>query len=68
MFVMYNTEGNQYLLLEGIVDHQRDSSAIDRADMYVQRGSNHHLRKTTKGGNSVWNGRMAIPCGSYLPA
>ncbi|KAI2493823.1 Reverse transcriptase (RNA-dependent DNA polymerase) [Fragilaria crotonensis] len=49
MYSMCDTEGNQYLLLEGIVDHRKDGSAIERADMYVQRGSNRHFRKTTKG-------------------
>ena len=49
MYAMCDTEGNQYLLLDGIVGHRKDDSAVDRADMYVQRGSNRHMRKTTKG-------------------
>lgn len=49
MFAQCDSEGNQYLLLAGILDHRKDSSAIERPDMYVTRGSNRHLRKTTKG-------------------
>ena len=49
MYAMCDIEGNQYLLLAGIVDHRKDKSAIDRADMYIQRGSNCQMRKTTKG-------------------
>ncbi|KAI2491971.1 Reverse transcriptase (RNA-dependent DNA polymerase) [Fragilaria crotonensis] len=49
MYAMCDTEGNQFILLEGIVDHRKDESALERADMYVQRGSNRHIRKTTKG-------------------
>ena len=49
MYAMCNIEGNQYLLLAGIVDHRKDDTAVDRADMYIQRGSNCHMQKTTKG-------------------
>jgi Reverse transcriptase (RNA-dependent DNA polymerase) len=49
MYAMCDIEGNQYLLLEGIVDHRKDESAVDRRDMYIQRGSNRQMRKTTKG-------------------
>ena len=43
---MCNLGGNQYLLLAGIVlDHRKEESALDRADMYVQHGSNRHIRK-----------------------
>ncbi|KAI2513194.1 Reverse transcriptase (RNA-dependent DNA polymerase) [Fragilaria crotonensis] len=49
MYAMCDTEGNQYLLLAGIVDHRKDDSAIERPDMYIQRGSNQQIRKTTKG-------------------
>ena len=63
IYAMCDTEGNQYLLLEGIIDHRKDSTAVDRKDMYVQRGSNRHFRKTTRGwqlcvewkdGNTLW--------------
>lgn len=46
---MCDEEGNQFLLLAGIVDHRRDESALSRDDMYVSKGSNTHIRKSTKG-------------------
>ena len=49
MYAMCDIEGNQYLLLAGIVDHRKDESAIERADMFIQQGSNRQIRKTTKG-------------------
>jgi hypothetical protein len=49
MYAMCDVEGNQYLLLAGIVDHRKDESALDRADMTIKRGSNRQLKKTTKG-------------------
>ena len=39
MYAMCDIEGNQYLLLEGIVDHRKDESALGRVDMYIQRGT-----------------------------
>mgnify|MGYP006147634765 CR=1 FL=1 len=44
-----DTEGNQYLLLKSIVGHEKDDTAVSRDDMYIQHGTNKHLRKTTKG-------------------
>ena len=49
MFAQCDSEGNQYLLLAGIVDHRKDSSAVEKKDMYIKQGSNQQLRKTTKG-------------------
>jgi len=49
MFAQCDSEGNQYLLLAGIVDHRKDNSAVEKKDMYIKRGSNQQLRKTTKG-------------------
>ena len=40
MFTQCDSEGNQYLLLAGIVDHRNDNSAVDKRDMYVKHGSN----------------------------
>ena len=57
---MCNLGGNQYLLLAGIVlDHRKEESALDRADMYVQHGSNRHIRKQEKAGSCVSSGKMA---------
>ncbi len=49
MFAQCDDEGNQYLLLAGIVDHGKDNSAVENKDMYIKQGSNQQLRKTTKG-------------------
>jgi hypothetical protein len=49
MFTQCDSEGNQYLLLAGIVDHRKDNSAVDKRDMYVKHGSNLQPRKTTMG-------------------
>ena len=49
MFAQCDSEGNQYLLLAGIVDHRKDSSAVEKNDMYIIQGSNLQQRKTTKG-------------------
>jgi hypothetical protein len=49
MFAQCDNKGNQYLLLAGIVDHRKDSSAIEKSDMNIKRGSNLQLPKTTKG-------------------
>lgn len=46
---MCDEEGNQFLLLAGIVDHRKEANAISRSDMYVRRGSNTHIRRSTKG-------------------
>jgi hypothetical protein len=49
MFAQFDNEGNQYLLLAGIVDHRKDNSAVEKKDMYFKQGSNQQLRKTSKG-------------------
>jgi hypothetical protein len=37
--------GIQYFLLATIVDHRKDSSAIERPEMYATHGSNQHFDK-----------------------
>ena len=49
MYAMCDEEGNQFLLLAGIIDHRKDENAMSRADMYIRKGSNTHIRKSTKG-------------------
>jgi hypothetical protein len=49
MYSQCDSEGNQFLLLNAIVDHESDNTAVKRVDMYTQHGHNNHLRKTTKG-------------------
>jgi hypothetical protein len=47
----YNIEGNQYLLLDEIIDWQKDkSAAVKKEDKYVySHNGNQHYRKMTKG-------------------
>jgi hypothetical protein len=51
MYSQCDSEGNQYLLLDEIIDwHRDDSVAIGKDDMYVfSKNGNRHYRKTTKG-------------------
>ena len=49
MYAQCDSEGNQYLLLEEIVDWRKDDNAVAMEDMYIDHGSNRQLRKTTKG-------------------
>ena len=49
MYSQCDGEGNQYLLLAGITDHRKTEAAMSRADMWITRGSNKQMRKTTKG-------------------
>jgi hypothetical protein len=49
MYEMCGTEGNQYLLLSGIIGHRKEESALNCDDMYVKPGSNQQLKRTTKG-------------------
>ena len=48
-YAQCDSEGNQYLLLAGIVDHRRDENAVAKPDMWITRGSNRRMRQTTKG-------------------
>jgi hypothetical protein len=49
MYVQCDAEGRHYNMTEVIIDHMTDGHAIDRADMYINHGSNKKVRKTTKG-------------------
>jgi hypothetical protein len=43
-------EGNKYLLLDAIIDHRRDKTAMHKADMWITSSNgNKHLRRTTQG-------------------
>jgi hypothetical protein len=58
------SDGWQFQLIDKIIDHSSDASAVSRDNMYVDKdGSNRHLRRTTKGwklliqwkdGTSTW--------------
>jgi hypothetical protein len=45
MFALCNIEGNQCLLLAGIVDHRKDESAIERMDLHMQRRFNRQVQE-----------------------
>jgi hypothetical protein len=48
MYAQCDAEGNQYDLMESIIDHKTDGHAVDRTDMYIKHGGNTQVRKTTK--------------------
>jgi hypothetical protein len=49
MYAQCDEEGNQFLMLQGIVGHKTDGHAVERADMYIKVGSNKQIRKTNNG-------------------
>jgi hypothetical protein len=49
MYAQCDEEGNQFNLMVSIVDHKTDGHVIDRADRYINHGSNTQIRNTTKG-------------------
>ena len=50
LYSQVDAEGNQYLLMEEILEHKIADNAVAREDMYVKTaGSNQHYKKTTQG-------------------
>jgi Reverse transcriptase (RNA-dependent DNA polymerase) len=51
LYSQVDDEGNQFILLDEILDHKSDSTAITIENMYVEGsdGANPHLKRTTKG-------------------
>ena len=49
MFAQCDPEGNQYLLLDSIIDHEVDGTAITDSDRYTYVNGRKHQRKTTRG-------------------
>jgi hypothetical protein len=50
MFSQVDAEGHSYALLEAIVDHKRDSTAVEHADKYIYtKSGTRRLKKTTAG-------------------
>jgi hypothetical protein len=41
--------GNQFNMIDFIMDHKTDGHAVDREDMCINHGKNKQVRKTTKG-------------------
>jgi hypothetical protein len=74
MYAQCDAEGNQYLLMDSLVDYKSDGHAIKVADMFVSRNGRQHMRKTTigwklcvqwKDGTTTWE-RLADVKESYL--
>lgn len=49
MWSQCDPQGNQFLLLDAIVDHRTDGNEIQHADRFVTKGGRQYLKKTTKG-------------------
>jgi hypothetical protein len=49
LYAQCDEEGNQFNLMECIVDHNNDGHDVECADIYIKHGSNKQVRKTTKG-------------------
>jgi hypothetical protein len=49
MWAQCDIDGNQYQLLDTIIDHKPDGHAVKRADGFVILNGQKHMRKTTKG-------------------
>ena len=73
MYAQCDPDGNQYLLLDAITDHQKDSSAVLNVDQYITINGRQHHRKTMigwklcvlwKDGTSTWE-RLADLKESY---
>ena len=49
MVAQCDPEGNQYKLLEAIIDHKIDDTAVKKIDQFVTVNGRRHKKKTTKG-------------------
>jgi hypothetical protein len=49
MWAQCDIDGNQYQLLDAIIDHKSDGHAVKRADGFVVVNGRKHMKKTTKG-------------------
>jgi hypothetical protein len=49
MYVQVDAEGNQFALLQEIIGHRKDNTALNVEDMYVQGSNNLSMKKSTKG-------------------
>jgi hypothetical protein len=71
MYAQWGAEGNQYNLMEIIIDHKTDGHALDHTDMYIRHGSKNQFRKTTKGWHLCFEWRdgtiRKYNCGHHCP-
>jgi hypothetical protein len=49
MWAQCDVDGNQYQLLDAIIDHKTDGHAVKQADGFVVVNGRKHMRKSTKG-------------------
>jgi len=49
MLTQCDENGNQFLLMDELIDHTSDATAVQHADRYVIRNGRQYLRKTTTG-------------------
>jgi hypothetical protein len=50
IYAEVDEEGNKYLLLDAIIDHHQDKTAMDKADTWITSyNDNKQLRRTTQG-------------------
>jgi hypothetical protein len=49
MWAQCDVDGNQWLLMEAIIDHRSNESAVKQADAFVVVNGKQHRKKTTKG-------------------
>ena len=49
MYAQCDSEGNQFLLMESIVDHKSDGHAVETSDMFTITKGRKYMRKTTEG-------------------
>ena len=49
MYTQCDINGNQFLLMEAIIDNKADGHAVKTADMHIMIKGRRHLRKTTVG-------------------
>ena len=49
MYSQYDADVNQYLVMDTITDHNKDQTAVDKADTFVIVNGQAQHKKTTKG-------------------
>ena len=50
MFSQVDSEGNQYRLFSGIINHRRNKSALDKSDQYRLLNNGRRIKKKTTSG------------------
>ena len=49
MYAQCNPDGEQYLILDAIIDHKKNSHAVDKADAFINSNGAQKRKKTTRG-------------------